>query len=142
MNTEKLEELFHRYGQASDKLDLKTIAGFYADNFISAGPKGSIAQSKTEFAEKAQEASDFYRSVGQKSTRIVSKKIVPISNEYSMVVVHWGMMFEKTGDRLIEFDISYLVQQTGDDPKIILFISHEDEEEVMKKLGLIPGSQQ
>ena len=32
--------------------------------------------------------------------------------------------------------MSYIVQETGSDPKIILLISHEDEETAMKKLGL------
>jgi hypothetical protein len=61
----------------------------------------------------------------------------PISNEYSMVLVHWGVTFRKTGDRRIEFDVSYLVQHTGGDPKIILFITHQDEQQAMQELGLL-----
>ena len=56
-----------------------------------------------------------------------------------MVVVRWGVTFEKTGSKQIEFDVSYVIQETGTDPKIILFISHEDEEAAMKKLGLQEG---
>ena len=55
-----------------------------------------------------------------------------------MVTVHWAVKFEKTGEQVIEFDVSYIVQETNDMMKIILFISHEDEEEAMKKLGLQP----
>jgi hypothetical protein len=51
-----------------------------------------------------------------------------------MVVVRWGVTFEKTGARLIEFDISYIVQETGIAPKIILLISHEDEGAVHEKI--------
>ena len=54
-----------------------------------------------------------------------------------MVVVHWGVTFEKTGEKPIEFDVSYIVQETDGDPKIILFISHQDEQEAMKKLGFV-----
>jgi hypothetical protein len=61
---------------------------------------------------------------------------MPICTEYSMVVVRWGLTFEKTGARVIEFDISYIIQETGIAPKIILLIAHEDEEEAMKKLEL------
>jgi hypothetical protein len=46
--------------------------------------------------------------------------------------------FRKTKDRLIEFDVSYLVQKTGSEPKIILFIAHQDEQQAMKELGLMP----
>ena len=42
------------------------------------------------------------------------------------------------GPKQVEFDVSYIVQETEIDPKIILLISHEDEEAAMKKLGLKP----
>jgi hypothetical protein len=54
-----------------------------------------------------------------------------------MVKVHWGVTFLKTGDRMIEFDVSYLVQKTGPEPEILLFIAHQDEEEAMRKLGIV-----
>jgi hypothetical protein len=138
MNTSKLEKLFSDYEKAADKLDLKSITKNYPDTFISAGPKGTIAQNKAEFNSKAEQAAEMYRSIGQTSMKIISKKITPISNEYTMVTVHWGATFKKTGDEVTEFDVSYIVQDIGDDPKIILFITHQDEAEAMKKLGLKP----
>ena len=138
MSRDQLDILFKDYEIAFDKLDLKTISGYCADNFISAGPKGSITQSKKEYAKEAEQAIQFYRSVGRNSARIISKRIMPICNEYSMVVVRWGVTFEKTGTKQIEFDVSYIIQETDIDPKIILLISHEDEEAAMKKLGLQP----
>ncbi len=138
MNTTKLEKLFSDYEKSFSRLDIKAIAKDYTDTFISAGPKGTIAQNKKEFEKKAEEASAFYKSIGQNSAQIISKKIIPISNEYCMVTVHWGVTFEKTGDKLIEFNVSYIVQDINDETKIILFISHEDEEEAMKKLWLKP----
>jgi hypothetical protein len=41
---------------------------------------------------------------------------------------------------LIEFDVSYLVQNTGQEPRIILFIAHQDEQKAMEELGLLPAS--
>ena len=138
MSREQLDTLFKQYEEAFDKLDLKAITAHYADTFISAGPKGTISHNKKEFTEKAEQAASFYRSVGQKSARIVSKRVMPISNDYTMVVVRWGVTFEHTGSRQIEFDVSYIIQESGTAPRIILFISHEDEELTMKKLGLQP----
>ena len=138
MSRNLLDTLFKQYETAFSKLDLKTISGYYADSFISAGPNGVIAQNKKEFEEKAEQAADFYRSVGHKSGRIISKRIMPICDKYSMVVVRWGLSFEKMGSKIVEFDISYIVYERDDvDPKIIMFISHEDEGEAMKKLGLL-----
>jgi hypothetical protein len=138
MNTGKLEKLFSDYEKAFDKLDLKAIEKNYSDTFISAGPKGTIAQNKKQFSSWAEQAAEMYRSIRQNSAKIISKKITPISNEYAMVTVHWGVTFEKTGDEVTEFDVSYIVQDTGDNPEIILFITHQDEAEAMRKLGLKP----
>jgi hypothetical protein len=139
MSQDQLDNLFREYETAFDQLDLKKISGYCADNLISAGPKGSIAQNRKEYEKKAEQAIKFYKSVGRNSARIMSKRIMPICNEYSMVVVRWGVTFEKTGSKPIEFDVSYIIQETEIDPKIILLISHEDEETAMKKLGLEPA---
>ena len=136
MSREQLDTLFKEYETAFDKLDVKTISGYCADSFISAGPKGSIAQNRKDYEKKAEKASKFYKSVGRNSARIISKRIMPICNDYSMVVVRWGVTFDKTGNKLVEFDRSYIIQETGSEPKIILLISHEDEEAAMKKLAL------
>jgi hypothetical protein len=85
----------------------------------------------------AHQAAQFYRQVGQTEAKILSMKETPISNEYSMVPVHWGVKFQKTGDRWIEFDVTYFIQNPYTDPKIIMFIAHQDEEKAMKELGLV-----
>jgi hypothetical protein len=134
MSRDQLDTLFKEYETAFDKLDVKTISGYCADCIISAGPKGSIAQTRKGYEKKAEQTNKFYKSVGRNSARIISKRVMPICNDYSMVVVRWGVTFDKTGNKLIEFDTSYIVQETGGEPKIILLISHEDEEIAMKKL--------
>ena len=136
MSREQLDTLFKEYETAFNKLDVKTISGYCADSFISAGPKGSITQSRKDYEKKAEQATKFYKSVGRNSAKIISKRVMPICNDYSMVVVRWGITFDKTGNKIIEFDTSYIIQEIGNEPKIILLISHEDEEEAMKKLAL------
>jgi hypothetical protein len=138
MKQEKLEKLFNQYEKAFDKLDLKAISELYGHTFISAGPTGTIARNKEEASKMAEDAANFYRNIGQNSARILSKKFTPISNEYTMAVIHWAVTFEKTGDKPVEFDVSYIVQETEEEPKIILFITHQDELQTMKKLGFQP----
>jgi len=132
-----VQALFTEYEKAFAALDIEKNAGFFSDTFISAGPRGAIAQSKAEFLKLADRAAGFYKRVGQTSAKILSLQETGVSNEYSLVKVHWGVTFRKTGTRMIEFDVSYLVQKIGPQPKIILFIAHEDEELAMKELGLL-----
>jgi hypothetical protein len=134
---ELIKKLFEEYEKAFNALDLAKSAGYFADTFISAGPRGVIVQSKAEFMKLASHAADFYKKVGQTSARILSADETPISDQYSMIKVHWGVMFKKTGTKLIEFDVSYFVQKTPLEPKIIMFIAHQDEEKAMKELALL-----
>ncbi len=135
--TDAVKKLFAEYEKAFNSLDVEKQVPLFAEHFISAGPRGSIAQGSDEFARMAGKAAQFYRSVGQTSAKILSMDETAISREYSMVKVHWGVTFEKTGNRLIEFDVTYFIQKTGPEPKIIMFIAHQDEEKAMKELGLL-----
>ena len=135
--SEPVKRLFEEYEKAFSALDIGRSARFFADTFISAGPNGTITNSKTELLKSASQAADFYRSVGQKSAKILSLDEQPVSEQYSLVKVHWGVTFEKTGKRLTEFDVSYLMQKIGPEPKIILFIAHQDEQKAMQELGLL-----
>jgi hypothetical protein len=132
----KIEQLFAEYEHAFSNLDFKKSASFFTDTFISAGPKGAIARNREEFLAKAGQASEFYKSAGQTSAKVLSLKEMPVSDQYTMVTIHWGVTFIKTGSEVVEFDVSYLVQLTADEPKIILFIAHQDEDEAMRKLAL------
>ena len=134
---ESVKKLFAEYEKTFAELDFKRSAEFFADTFISAGPRGVIAQSKAEFLKLAHQATAFYKSLDQTSARILSADETPISNEYSMVKVHWGVTFRKTKDRLIEFDVTYFVHKIGTEPRIIMFIAHQDEQKAMQELGLI-----
>jgi hypothetical protein len=133
----ELQKLFDAYEKAYSALDLETTATFFADTFISAGPKGTLAQSKKDFGRWAKEAADFYRKMGLVSGKILSTKELSLAEHHVLVTVHWGVWFHKTGETPIEFDVSYMVDKTGPDPKIVMFVAHQDEEEAMKKLAAL-----
>ena len=132
-----IKKIFAEYEKAFNALEVEKQVPFFAEHFISAGPRGSIAQGRDEFAKIASKAAEFYRSVGQTSAKILSMDETEISREYSMVKVHWGVTFKKTGNKLIEFDVTYFIQKTDPEPKIIMFIAHQDEERAIKELGLL-----
>ena len=133
----KLKKLFTEYEKAFNQLNFERVASMYTDSFMSAGPNGVISNSKVEFLNSAARAAGFYKSIGQDSARIISLEVSPISDQYSMAKTHWGVTFRKTGARLIEFDVTYFVYTAGDEPKIVMFIAHQDEEKAMKELGLM-----
>jgi hypothetical protein len=132
----RLEKLFEGYGKAFSALDMRRVAGLYSEDFVAAGPKGVISQRREDFLANADKAAELYRSVGQKSAEMKSANETWFGDKYVMVTIHWAATFESLPEP-VEFDVSYLVQLTEETPKIILFISHEDEQEAMQKLGLL-----
>jgi ketosteroid isomerase-like protein len=137
MTDEALKNLFTEFEKAIGALDFEKIGELYADSFMAIGPDGVITSSKAEFLEGAHQAGEFYKSIRQTSLTIVSLEETEISKHYSLVTVRWGATFSKTGDKLVEFDDSYVVQRIGPEPKIVVLIAHQDERKVLKELGLV-----
>jgi len=135
----RIDTLFADYGKSFSALEMRRVAQLYAEQFIAAGPKGVISQGREEFLANADTAAEYYRSVGQESATLIDARETWFSPFYAMVTIHWGVRFRSLPE-LVEFDVSYLVQLTDATPRIILFISHEDEEETMDKLGLLKGA--
>jgi len=54
--TEATIKLFKKYEQAFNALDVEKQVPMFAEHFISAGPRGSIGQSRDEFAKMARQA--------------------------------------------------------------------------------------
>ena len=133
-----VKKLFADYEKAFDALDIDKQVPLFAETFLSAGPKGTIAQSRKELTAMAKKAAAFYRKVGQTGASIVDMKETAISDQYSFVTVHWAATFEKLGEKPVEFDVTYILQKTDPKaPRIILFIAHQDEEKAMQELGLV-----
>jgi len=123
------------------------VTGFCAIDFLEAiGQKRGSASKEIEkwiyllcacYGSKGtRQASEFYKSIGQTSLKIVSLEETEISNHYSLVTVRWLATFRKTGDKLVEFDDSYVVHRIGREPKIVVLIVHQDERKALKELGL------
>lgn len=135
-----LRSFFDQYAQATNEMKASTIAGFYADNFIAAGPKGNMVfQNDEKFLQWLTRLKEFNEQAKMGRMRIVGFEESPVSEHYQMVVVEWGVTFEKTGDDLITFKISYFVDVTGKMPRIIMYISHLDQEDYMRGKGVYPG---
>ena len=132
-----LSAFFDRYARANDQNDLTAIADFYADNFIAAGPNGNAAfKNDKTFIKWLQQVQEFNKRTGMEQMHIVDYKEASISEDYRMVNIKWGTRFHKTGEELITFDISYFLY-VKIPPKIVMYISHSDQEKLMKEKGLL-----
>jgi hypothetical protein len=133
-----LEQLFRDYAAASLSDEPERIAAFYAPRFIAAGPKGSaVFDNDAAFLDWLRSVHDFNEQTGMQSMQAVAVDQRELSPAHSLATVHWGARFRKTGDQLITFDITYLLESLGNGWKILAYISHADQEDEMRRLGLV-----
>jgi hypothetical protein len=132
------EQLFRDYAAASLSGEPERVATFYAPRFIAAGPKGSaVFDNDAGFLDWLRSVHDFNEQTGMQSIQAVGVGQRELSSTHSLATVHWGAKFEKTGDQLITFDITYLIESAQGGWKILAYVSHADQEDEMRRLGLL-----
>jgi hypothetical protein len=138
MNSDMLKPFFEAYSEASMSSDAAVLANHYADAFLASGPTGSAAfKNDEQFLSWLRQVHEFNQHVGMRSLEVVSVDGTPIGDHHAFATVEWGARFEKTGDERICFEISYLLRFSEEEPLILAYVSHQDQEEVMKAHGVV-----
>jgi hypothetical protein len=133
-----LDRFFSRYAELSIGPQPEALAGLYAPTFIVGGPEGSHAFANDgRFLEWLRQVAAFNREHGMRALGTVSIQDVDLSPRHTLALVTWGARFDKTGDRIIEFTISYLLEKVDGDWRILAYISRSDQNEAMLKEGLL-----
>jgi len=133
-----LRTFFERYAELSLGTTPERLAPLYAPTFLVAGPQGSQAfANDSAFLGWLRQVRDFNQQHGMRSLEVRDLREAELSPVHSLATVTWGARFQKTGDRLVEFAIAYLVERAGDDWKILAYVSERDQAEEMQRLGLL-----
>ena len=136
--TNELTAFFQRYADDSLHGEPSAIAATYAPNFIVAGPNGSQSFANDEkFLQWLEQVRTFNRRHAMQSMEPSRVEVHQLSPMHALAKVTWAARFAQTGDRDIGFSISYLLERAGDSWKVLSYVSEADQEEEMRKLGLI-----
>jgi hypothetical protein len=84
-----------------------------------------------------REVATFNREHGMRELRVVELYEATLSPRHALATVRWGARFDRTGDRLIEFQIAYLVERSDDGWTILAYVSERDQAEAMQAEGLL-----
>ncbi len=133
-----LDQFFTRYAELSTGPQPEALAGLYAPTFIVGGPGGSQAfANDRQFLDWLGRVAAFNREHGMRHLAPVSTEGLELSPIHTLATVRWGARFDKTGDRTIEFEISYLLERSAGDWRILSYISRTDQNAEMAKAGLL-----
>lgn len=135
---ERLEEFFRRYASLAFAEEPAKLAELYDASFLAAGPKGGATFKNDEsFLAWLRELHAFNAKVGMTSLTFSEIHEVPVGGGYSLATVTWAAAFERTGSVPVRFKISYLLRETEPHLKVAAYVSHEDQEDVMRAHGLL-----
>jgi len=133
-----LDHFFRRYAELSLGPQPEALAELYAPTFIVGGPEGSRAFANDgQFLEWLRQVVAYNHAHGMRTLTVVSISGTELSPLHSLATVRWGARFEKTGDRMIEFAISYLLEKSAGGWRILSYISRTDQTAEMAKEGLL-----
>ncbi|WP_192365107.1 DUF6841 family protein [Mesorhizobium mediterraneum] len=139
----QVRKLFERYEQLFQKslagdADMDEVTSVYASAFIAASPAGvMVGKNDDQLKQVMEQGYAHYRAIGTKEMRIRDVRIAPIDEHHCVAHVAWTSTYTRKGqpDVTIDFDVHYLVQRLGGEPKIFGWVSG-DEQEVLRKHGV------
>lgn len=136
----KIEEFFARYEEGVNSFDPDLVTSEFSDCFI---PNGVVCvQNDGAFRNAIPQRHAFFQQIGFRSAKVLNVTETPLDERYTMAKVYWQMIFEKQPGHPLDFKffITYFLFDIGTGPKIVFYISHDDEQKVMRDAGLIPSS--
>ncbi|RUV49061.1 MULTISPECIES: nuclear transport factor 2 family protein [unclassified Mesorhizobium] len=136
----QVRKLFERYEQQlAGDADMDEVASVYASAFIAASPAGvMVGKNDDQLRQVMEQGYAHYRAIGMKEMRIRAVRVSPIDEHHCVAHVAWTSSYARKDrpDVTIDFDVHYLVQKLGGEPKIFGWVSG-DEQEVLRKHGVV-----
>ncbi|MGE8280514.1 MAG: hypothetical protein ACN6O2_08775 [Stenotrophomonas sp.] len=136
----RIDDFFARYEQAANNFDPVLTASLYTREFLAADPNGvSCGRNDPALARAMSARRTLFDALGFQQAKVLDVVATTLDEHYTMAKVHWFMRFAKAGGpaRDFRFFITYFLYDPGDGPKAAFWISHEDEQRVMREAGLI-----
>ena len=140
----EIDAFFARYEQSANSFDPELVAALYTDPFMGGDPNGVASMSVAAMRQAVPARRDFMQQIGFRFARVQAVAATPLDAHYTMAKVHWHLRFEKTpgAPQDFRFHITYFLFDpgSGTGPKVAFYISHEDEQQVMREAGLLPDA--
>ena len=140
-----IDAFFARYEQGANSFDPDLVASQFTDPFMGGDPNGVMSARNDEaFRRSIPQRQAFMQGIGFRFARVLAVAATPLDAHYTMARVHWHLRFEKTPgapqDFLFHIASFLFDPDSGTGPKVAFYISHEDEQQVMREAGLLPDA--
>lgn len=140
----QLTEFFDTYQEGANTFDPDTIRAGAAEVRLGVTPSEVSALTwADDYRERIAARHRWLLDRGYKPGRVTSVETVPIDERHALANTTWESLYERIyGDEVaIEFHVSYLLREEPDGLKVLVYISHEDETQLLAEHGLLEAAQ-
>ncbi len=138
-----VRRFFERYAgffnrALAGNIDEHELAALYAPEFIAASPRGVMTGRNDEQLKRTlAHGYAHYREIGTKAMRITDIRVTPIDEHHCVAHVAWTATYARKDqpDLSIDFEVHYLMQMLGGEPKVFGWVAG-DEQELLRKHGI------
>jgi hypothetical protein len=138
MATSSIARFFDSFARESNRDNVPTQVSLFGDTFLALNPLGAKCVSSADFALALPERKQLFASLGLQATTLVSLEETPLDARYVLVKTRWQMLFDRANAKTEEVlaDSTFVVDTAVDEYKIVLYLAHQDIQEVLKDRGI------
>jgi len=136
-----MEHFFARFEAQTGTGDAETLAAFYAQAFLMAGPGGAQVVKASDLALAIPKRKQLFDAAGCRSTRLLSVEDTRLDGRYSLVRTTWQWTFARADGTTTDITLpaSYVVDRLAGEGKIVCYINDADIVAMMRERGLLPS---
>ena len=134
--TESITAFLRAFERTAHPEDVAALAACYADTFLVAGPDGTMAVKRSDFALALPRRKKMFDEMGCRSTKLGSAVVTRLDNRYAMAETTWKMQF---GGSEVEVGSTFVLD-TKDDLKILFYLTHQDIGTVLRERASCEGA--
>lgn len=119
--------------------DASAIVGMFASQSLEASPSGTrLRQNDAVFRAAIEERLTYLLAAGMRDVKALEIEPTSLGADYCLVSVRWSVWCTPPGkpDFVDEFRVDYLVHTGKHRTEIAAVIAHDDDAELMRRLGL------
>ena len=131
--TDPITAFLRGFERTDERGDVAALAACYADTFLVAGPDGTRAVRREDFALALPKREKMFDEMGCRSTKLGSAVVTRLDDRYAMAETTWKMDFK---GREVEVGSTFIVD-TNDELKVVLYLTHQDIGTVLRENGIL-----
>lgn len=132
-----IQSFFQRYDQLSTEGNVPELVALFADTFLAADPGGARAVTAADFARALPQRKHFFDKIGCKGSELVSVEETPLDRRYTLARTQWRFRFpENASSKELLVESTFLVDASGESPRILLYMAHQDLMTVLREKGI------